>query len=228
MDFKTNMALTVLPQDWIPKGTFSRVLNPPPKNRWGQGPPKSWVFKCPYCKNNITGKKSVIRHIYSKKHQKNVNKFIEDPSNQKSRFYKQTQAIKIHSRLSGDTFITEVKSYWIPPELAVKISYPITIFNLSLREGRLSIPKKIQDNWDNFPIMLYQKSHFIKKMAETWPVMQIKYAGGYIVYDYEKRKKTQAINKISDWFLEVRYNPKYKYCRDKQWKELEEIYEGDY
>ena len=34
-----------------------------------------------------------------------------------------------------------------------------------------------------------------------------------------------ATNTISDWFLECKYNPKYKYCRDKQYQDLLDIYE---
>ena len=36
---------------------------------------------------------------------------------------------------------------------------------------------------------------------------------------------TNSVNTISDWFLQCKYNPKYKYCRDKQYQDLLDIYE---
>tara|TARA_R110002012_G_scaffold272194_1_gene457662 strand:+ start:89 stop:505 length:417 start_codon:yes stop_codon:yes gene_type:complete len=35
----------------------------------------------------------------------------------------------------------------------------------------------------------------------------------------------KSANTISDWFLQCKYNPKYKYCRDKQYQDLLDIYE---
>jgi hypothetical protein len=37
----------------------------------------------------------------------------------------------------------------------------------------------------------------------------------------------EAVKKISDWFLKVSYDPKYKYCRDKQWREFEDLHEDE-
>ena len=37
----------------------------------------------------------------------------------------------------------------------------------------------------------------------------------------------KSANTISDWFLECKYNPKYKYCRDKQYQDLLDIYEEE-
>lgn len=37
----------------------------------------------------------------------------------------------------------------------------------------------------------------------------------------------KSANTISDWFLQCKYNPKYKYCRDKQYQELLDIYEEE-
>ena len=31
-------------------------------------------------------------------------------------------------------------------------------------------------------------------------------------------------NKIGEWFLECKYNPKYKYCRDRVDKEYNELF----
>ena len=32
---------------------------------------------------------------------------------------------------------------------------------------------------------------------------------------------------IGEWFLECKYNPKYKYCKDRLIKEYEELYGDD-
>ena len=34
----------------------------------------------------------------------------------------------------------------------------------------------------------------------------------------------KSLSTISNWFLECKYNPKYKYCRDKQYQDLLDIY----
>ena len=36
--------------------------------------------------------------------------------------------------------------------------------------------------------------------------------------------KKQAVDKISNWYLEVTYNPKYLYCRNKVKKNYDELY----
>ena len=33
-------------------------------------------------------------------------------------------------------------------------------------------------------------------------------------------------NKIGDWYLECKYNPKYKYCKDRINKEYEEAFQN--
>jgi len=37
------------------------------------------------------------------------------------------------------------------------------------------------------------------------------------------KRRIEAAKKISDWWLDCNYNPKYKYCRDKIWKQHQEI-----
>ena len=61
------------------------------------------------------------------------------------------------------------------------------------------------------------------------------YYGGNPVYDYiqdkcggkkeiyYKENQTFA-NKIGEWFLECKYNPKYKYCRDRVDKEYDKLF----
>ena len=40
-------------------------------------------------------------------------------------------------------------------------------------------------------------------------------------------KYKKICNKIGEWFLECRYNPKYKYCRTRLMKEFDDLYDGD-
>lgn len=45
------------------------------------------------------------------------------------------------------------------------------------------------------------------------------------LYRLQKRRVSRkAVNKISKWFLDCKYNPKYKYCRDRLEKEYKETY----
>ena len=49
----------------------------------------------------------------------------------------------------------------------------------------------------------------------------------FVAYDYKENKRKDACNTIGNWFLDKRYNPEYKYCRTKQWEDLENIYEEE-
>jgi hypothetical protein len=55
-----------------------------------------------------------------------------------------------------------------------------------------------------------------------------KYLGTDTIINKRIREKysgaVEAIKIISDRFLECKYNPKYKYCREAQWRDLEDIY----
>ena len=35
--------------------------------------------------------------------------------------------------------------------------------------------------------------------------------------------ESQFVNKIGDWFLECKYNPKYKYCQDTVNREYDDL-----
>ena len=39
-----------------------------------------------------------------------------------------------------------------------------------------------------------------------------------------RKKKKAAANKIGEWFLNIKYTPAFKYCRDKQYQDLLDIY----
>ena len=42
--------------------------------------------------------------------------------------------------------------------------------------------------------------------------------------EHNKNMRRIFANKISNWFLECKYNPKYLYCRQKLMKEYDELY----
>ena len=49
--------------------------------------------------------------------------------------------------------------------------------------------------------------------------------GSIIEYtEYQNDMKRKFVNKIANWFLECKYNPKYLYCRKRLMKEYEELY----
>jgi len=43
-------------------------------------------------------------------------------------------------------------------------------------------------------------------------------------FEHHKKTKKQFINKIENWFLDCKYNPKYKYCRKRLMKEYDDLY----
>jgi hypothetical protein len=42
--------------------------------------------------------------------------------------------------------------------------------------------------------------------------------------EYQTNMKRKFTNKIGNWFLDCKYNPKYSYCRKRLMKEYEELY----
>ncbi len=55
------------------------------------------------------------------------------------------------------------------------------------------------------------------KKYKTYTVLEL--------YQQQQRKiKIKQTNKIGNWFLECKYNPKYKYCRDRLEKEHYNLY----
>ena len=43
-------------------------------------------------------------------------------------------------------------------------------------------------------------------------------------FEYQNNIKRVFSNKIGDWYLDCKYNPKYLYCRKRLMKEYEELY----
>ena len=48
----------------------------------------------------------------------------------------------------------------------------------------------------------------------------------YIYLERMKKNKPYVL-KIEEWFLDCKYNPKYKYCKDRLLKEYKELYEEE-
>ena len=43
-------------------------------------------------------------------------------------------------------------------------------------------------------------------------------------FEHQKNIKKKSANKIGGWFLDCKFNPKYKYCRERLMKEYGELY----
>ena len=46
----------------------------------------------------------------------------------------------------------------------------------------------------------------------------------YKYIEHQRQMKKIFVNKIGEWFLDCKYNPKYLYCRKRLMKEYEELY----
>ena len=42
--------------------------------------------------------------------------------------------------------------------------------------------------------------------------------------EHQNKIKTKFVNKIGNWFIDCKYNPKYLYCRKRLMKEYDELY----
>jgi hypothetical protein len=63
----------------------------------------------------------------------------------------------------------------------------------------------------------------------------LKYFDKYIIgvdlskyFKWKEKSESLFVNKIELWFLECKYNPKYKYCRDRVNGEYEILFEQKY
>ena len=68
----------------------------------------------------------------------------------------------------------------------------------------------INFNYYNNPVHTYIKTYF----------------DGYTkkYFEYHNNIKKEFVNKIGNWFLDCKYNPKFLYCRKRLMKEYEELY----
>jgi hypothetical protein len=73
----------------------------------------------------------------------------------------------------------------------------------------------IESIMDTFDKLFHPKHHrhAANKIADWW-------------INVKEQRRIRAANKISEWFLDCKYNPKYKYCKDRIWKEFQEIQIG--
>ncbi len=78
------------------------------------------------------------------------------------------------------------------------------------------LPRSLKEfNYTYNPI----HNHIEKKFGENWKK--------YRKYQYHKIILKVFANKIGEWYLECKYNPKYKYCRERLLREFNETHETE-
>ena len=92
------------------------------------------------------------------------------------------------------------------------------------------IPKNIKflDYYHNELVTLPLGINKISKLkyVDNPVCMDIFYPDPLKLYLLKKRTEINIANKIGNWFLECKYNPKYKYCRDRLKKEHTIIFDN--
>jgi len=91
----------------------------------------------------------------------------------------------------------------------------------------------------NFGENYYKNVEFIENLAEKMSRLNRGWGSNYkcntdkeifdsireqYFKDEEEKYKIKQVNKIKKWFLKCKYNPKYKYCRDKLEAQYKEMY----
>jgi len=64
----------------------------------------------------------------------------------------------------------------------------------------------------------------VVSLAKTQMVTYLNPLGLFTFKIEEDKYKLIQVNKIETWFLDVKFNPKYKYCRDRLETEFNEIF----
>jgi hypothetical protein len=206
--------IRIINSEWKPEGTFCRITNPPRKES-GAIRQKYWKFECPYCKSPVTGIGGLYNHLITDKHQKNFIKFMNDIENKNSKYFSQPKVTIGHYKWTPGEG-ARIRQITIPKAFAKKITARLHTGN--------------HTNW------CFNADGLAKRIYEdkTWPIIEVGYkgtkkTGDYIIYKagQSKYRERYAVNVISRWFLDKRYNPKFKYCRDKQWEDFQEIFEDE-
>jgi Leucine-rich repeat (LRR) protein len=65
-------------------------------------------------------------------------------------------------------------------------------------------------NYDNNPIHFHIKKYFYNNTKKY--------------FDHQRQMRRIFVNKIGNWYLDCKYNPKYLYCRNRLMKEYKELY----
>lgn len=98
--------------------------------------------------------------------------------------------------------------------------YPLRYNYTNYDKGRLSYKRIFYNMMGTFQNVMIRPKY----------VDELKHWNGYMkdVYDYYDHKlKTEKlfVAKIEKWFIDCKYNPEYKYCRDRLAKEYKELYD---
>ena len=99
--------------------------------------------------------------------------------------------------------------------LSVLPELPNSLTELWCYNNNLSSLPKLPNSLNYFsyntnPIFIYIKKYFEGDREKY--------------FEYEINMKKKFTNKIEIWFLDCKYNPKYKYCRKRLMKEYNELY----
>ena len=92
---------------------------------------------------------------------------------------------------------------------------PNSLITLSCSYNKLSSLPKIPNsayifNYDNNPIHFHIKKYFYNNTKKY--------------FDHQRQMRRIFVNKIGNWYLDCKYNPKYLYCRNRLMKEYKELY----
>jgi len=89
---------------------------------------------------------------------------------------------------------------------------------------------------DKYVDIFMQRIPYDKNQAQTFlydytPIHHIvnTFFDGYIdkYFEFEDKCEVTFANKIGSWFLDCKYNPKYKYCQNRLKEEFKDVYLGN-
>ena len=181
----------------MPTFLHSNKCKDAPKNPSGNTRAKMWRFECPYCKKDFSCNGDKLKHFGTKSCQRAIKKFIDNPENRGNRFFQVVpMSLGHYSADKGNHFP-------LYPEILTTVNPPQ--FGWGWR-GR----KTAKDIY---------KEKLLKLKAIYYGAQK----DNCYIYKYEPNKRHVEV--IERFFLNVRWNPDFKYCRRKQMEELNEIME---
>jgi len=204
----------------------------PPKEQRGYYRQKVWRFECPYTGKEFSGTENWY-NFFTRKTQKAIKKFIKDPKNAVST-WSNVLPCKIlrwgsrvtypdgHSDYIAEDGLIPINLYAgryadledISEEMKKRIS--LSLYKTSAEIGANHLPKP----WKMFQSK-FMKCTEVRYGAAKFNQVIFKGAYGGDEHLFTKR---EAANKIGEWFLNISYDPQYKFCREKQWKEFQQIH----
>lgn len=204
---------------------------PKSKTAGGNNRHKVWRFINPYTEKEFTGERNWY-NFFTDKSQEAMRKFIADPKNIDSTWCNVTDCkiTYIHDHFDG-SYSALTKPGLLPLNLlgGMKRIALCNGIQRVIEETPVFSPKPLcGPNYRTIsPADMFQS----KLMTLT----EIRYGGKKHGNIYFKglyggegvSRKMKAVKKISAWFLNVSYDPQYKFCREKQWKEFQAICEDE-